>query len=65
MTSLKDSLLYNKPKGPKKMFYQRLSMQITELEFKKQFKCLWVNLLYNQLSVVFDYFLFVYSSQLT
>lgn len=40
--SLKDLLVYNKPKSAKKIFYQRLSMNITELESKKQFKCLWV-----------------------
>lgn len=40
--SLKDLLVYNKPKGAKKIFYQQLSMNITELESKKQFKCTWV-----------------------
>lgn len=30
------------PKSMKKIFYQRLSMNINELESKKQFKCLWL-----------------------
>jgi len=32
-----------KVKQPKKLFYQRLSMPITELESKRQFKCTWVD----------------------
>lgn len=42
--SLKDLLVYNKPKGAKKIFYQQLSMNINELESKKQFKCLWLSI---------------------
>ncbi|XP_055691767.1 ubiquitin carboxyl-terminal hydrolase 7 [Lutzomyia longipalpis] len=41
--TLKDILIYNKPKSTKKIFYQILSMNINELETKKQFKCLWVS----------------------
>ena len=32
-----------KVKQPKKLFYQRLTMPITELESKRQFKCTWVD----------------------
>lgn len=39
---LKDLLVYSKPKSVKKIFYQLLPMNISELENKKQFKCLWV-----------------------
>lgn len=28
---------------PRKLFYQLLTIKINELEFKKQFKCIWVN----------------------
>lgn len=42
--SLKDLLVYTKPKSVKKIFYQKLSMNINELESKKQFKCLWIDL---------------------
>lgn len=31
------------PKAMKKLFYQKLSMNINELESKKQFKCLWLS----------------------
>ncbi|XP_050394501.1 ubiquitin carboxyl-terminal hydrolase 7 isoform X1 [Patella vulgata] len=41
--SLKDLLLYTKPRQPKKIFYQQLSIKINELENKRQFKCTWVN----------------------
>lgn len=41
--SLKDLLVYNKPKGVKKIFYQQLTMNINELESKKQFKCIYVS----------------------
>lgn len=37
-------LMYCKPKGPKKIFYQQISIKINELENKKQFKCLWLGL---------------------
>lgn len=40
---LKDLLVYSKPKSVKKIFYQLLPMNISELENKKQFKCLWVS----------------------
>lgn len=35
-------LLYYKPRGPKKLFYQVLSIPIDQLENKRQFKCVWV-----------------------
>ncbi|KAF4524831.1 hypothetical protein B566_EDAN014313 [Ephemera danica] len=41
--SLKDLLVYSKPKQPKKVYYQQLSIPINELENKKQFKCVWVS----------------------
>ncbi|XP_065341533.1 ubiquitin carboxyl-terminal hydrolase 7 isoform X2 [Cloeon dipterum] len=41
--TLKDLLLYAKPKQPKKIFYQQLNIPINELENKKQFKCIWVS----------------------
>lgn len=41
---LKDLLVYCKPKCPKKLFYQILSIKVNELDNKKQFKCLWVSL---------------------
>ncbi|XP_046987971.1 ubiquitin carboxyl-terminal hydrolase 7 [Schistocerca americana] len=40
--TLKELLVYCKPKTPKKIFYQQLSIRINELENKKQFKCVWV-----------------------
>nr|CAD7262037.1 unnamed protein product [Timema shepardi] len=40
--TLKELLVYCKPKTPKKIFYQQLSIRINELENKKQFKCIWV-----------------------
>lgn len=40
--TLKDLLIYTKPKAPRKIFYQHLSIPIDELENKKQFKCIWV-----------------------
>ncbi|XP_063230650.1 ubiquitin carboxyl-terminal hydrolase 7 isoform X2 [Bacillus rossius redtenbacheri] len=40
--TLKEILVYCKPKTPKKIFYQQLSIRINELENKKQFKCVWV-----------------------
>lgn len=40
--TLKDLLVYCKPKMAKKIFYQQLSIRINELENKKQFKCVWV-----------------------
>ncbi|GLG95277.1 Ubiquitin carboxyl-terminal hydrolase 7 [Gryllus bimaculatus] len=40
--TLKELLVYCKPKTPKKIFYQQLNIRINELENKKQFKCLWV-----------------------
>lgn len=41
--TLKDLLVYFKPRQPKKIYYQQLSIPINELEDKKQFKCVWVN----------------------
>ncbi|KAL5018785.1 hypothetical protein ScPMuIL_004507 [Solemya velum] len=40
---VKDILLYTKPRQPKKLYYQQLSIKISELENKKQFKCIYVN----------------------
>ncbi|XP_076275619.1 ubiquitin-specific protease 7 isoform X5 [Rhynchophorus ferrugineus] len=40
--TLKDLLVYSKPKVPKKIFYQQLSIRVNELENKKQFKCVYV-----------------------
>ncbi|XP_046648713.1 ubiquitin carboxyl-terminal hydrolase 7-like isoform X3 [Daphnia pulicaria] len=42
-TSLKEMVTSAKVKQPKKLFYLRLTMPITELESKRQFKCTWVN----------------------
>jgi len=42
-TSLKEMVTSAKVKQPKKLFYQRLTMAITELESKRQFKCTWVD----------------------
>lgn len=39
---MKDLLVFSKPKVPKKIFYQQLSIRVNELENKKQFKCFWV-----------------------
>jgi ubiquitin carboxyl-terminal hydrolase 7 len=36
--TLKELLVYSKPKTPKKIFYQQLSIRINELENKRQFK---------------------------
>ncbi|XP_013784489.1 ubiquitin carboxyl-terminal hydrolase 7-like [Limulus polyphemus] len=41
--TLKDLLVTFKPRQPKKIYYQQLSIKINELENKKQFKCVWVN----------------------
>ncbi|ESO84027.1 hypothetical protein LOTGIDRAFT_184079 [Lottia gigantea] len=41
--TLKDLLMYTKPRQPKKIFYQQLSIKINELENKRQFKCTWLN----------------------
>lgn len=40
--TLKDLLVFAKPKAPKKIFYQQLSIRVNELENKKQFKCIYV-----------------------
>ncbi|XP_044758285.1 ubiquitin carboxyl-terminal hydrolase 7 isoform X2 [Coccinella septempunctata] len=40
--TLKDLLVFTKPKVPKKIFYQQLSIRINELENKKQFKCVYL-----------------------
>lgn len=34
--------MYAKPKTPKKIFYQQLSISVNELENKKQFKCIFL-----------------------
>ena len=41
--SLKDILVYFRPKQPKKIFYQRLSIPLRDLESKKQIKCTWLS----------------------
>ncbi|EDO34745.1 predicted protein [Nematostella vectensis] len=41
--TLRDLLIYYKPRGPKKLFYQILSIPINQLENKRQFKCIWLN----------------------
>lgn len=41
--TIKDLVPGNKQKNVRKLLYQVLSMPITELENKKQFKCLWVS----------------------
>lgn len=38
-----NSIFQCTPKAMKKIFYQKLSMNINELESKKQFKCLWLS----------------------
>lgn len=40
--TLRDLLIYYKPRGPKKLYYQILSIPIDQLENKKQFRCFWV-----------------------
>ncbi|XP_060528393.1 ubiquitin carboxyl-terminal hydrolase 7-like [Cylas formicarius] len=40
--TLKDLLLFSKPKLPKKIFYQQLSIRVNELENKKQYKCIYL-----------------------
>ncbi|KAK5641318.1 hypothetical protein RI129_009865 [Pyrocoelia pectoralis] len=40
--TLNDLLLPSKPKTPKKIFYQQLSIRVNELENKRQIKCIWV-----------------------
>lgn len=40
---LKDLFRLIKPKQPNKLFYQRLSMRIDELENKRQFRCFWMS----------------------
>ncbi len=41
--TLKDLLVYFRPKQPKKIFYQKLSIPIHELENKRQIKCYWLS----------------------
>lgn len=40
--TLRDLLIYYKPRGPKKLYYQTLTIPIDQLENKRQFKCIWV-----------------------
>lgn len=40
--TLKDLLVYFKPRQQKKIYYQQLSIRINELENKKQVKCIWM-----------------------
>ena len=42
-TSLKEMVSSAKVKQPKRLFYQRLTMPITELESKRLFMCTWVD----------------------
>ena len=35
-------MIYYKPRGPKKLYYQILTIPIDQLENKRQFKCIWV-----------------------
>ncbi|XP_033118944.1 ubiquitin carboxyl-terminal hydrolase 7-like [Anneissia japonica] len=41
--TLRDLILPLKPRGIKKLYYQRLTIKINELENKKQFRCVWVS----------------------
>ncbi|XP_072029469.1 ubiquitin carboxyl-terminal hydrolase 7-like isoform X3 [Amphiura filiformis] len=41
--TLRELLATLKPRQPKKLYYQRLSIKINELENKRPFKCVWVN----------------------
>ncbi|RWS24472.1 ubiquitin carboxyl-terminal hydrolase 7-like protein, partial [Leptotrombidium deliense] len=41
--TLKDILFFCKPRQPKKLYYQLLTIRINELENKKPFKCVWIN----------------------
>jgi len=41
--SLKDMLMYSKPRGPKRLYYQKISIRIDELENKRQFKANYVS----------------------
>lgn len=41
--TLKDLLVYFRPKQPKKMFYQKLAIPIHELENKRQIKCTYMS----------------------
>lgn len=41
--TIKDLLSYTKQSTPKRIFYQRLSLSIHELDNKKLFKCIWVS----------------------
>ncbi|XP_072029470.1 ubiquitin carboxyl-terminal hydrolase 7-like [Amphiura filiformis] len=40
--SLRDLLVTLKPRQPKKLYYERLGIKITELQYKRIFKCVWV-----------------------
>lgn len=41
--TVKELIVQGKQTAPKKLFYQRLSLSIHELDNKKQFKCIWVS----------------------
>ncbi len=41
--TLKDLLVFCRPKVPKRMFYQQLTIPIHELENKKQMKCIYLS----------------------
>ena len=51
--TLKDLLVYFRPKQPKKMFYQKLAIPIHELENKKQIKCTYLSTDQVRLQLIF------------
>ena len=42
--TLKEMLVFYRPRHPKKMFYQRLTLPIHELENKRQLKCTFMSI---------------------
>ena len=49
-------MIYYKPRGPKKLYYQVLTIPIDQLENKRQFRCFWVA---NQFKVERELILFL------
>ncbi|XP_076458949.1 ubiquitin carboxyl-terminal hydrolase 7-like isoform X2 [Babylonia areolata] len=41
--NLRDLLCYMRPRQPKRLYYQLLNIKISDLENKRQFKCMWLN----------------------
>jgi len=41
--TLKELLLYTKPRQQRRLYYQQLNIRINEMENKRQFKCIYVN----------------------